>query len=802
MKKTLSFLFAFALVLMVAGCKNGGKQAKPADFNPQSFLFTEEKLPQSLDLDMDISGLTMQELNVLRDYPYALKGMWFVDNVSNAFYTTRADWYADLCYSYLTEENDYQALTEYSQVQLSPEEEAFVKKVDARIEELKKNDFVTVDGLKLANAANTVNMFQMSEFDNDFYKALAERNFALVPTKDQQLFNTYENNAYQLFPSYVTTDLFLQAYHMYFEYVLKTLEKSVFMPRIHRLNEAMYNKAMSLASSTSNAEIKDLAEFNAAFYAVSDKLLMDNDLPVPESYRKEAEMEIENIMGMAASLSPMMLRGIEFQYDLFKPRGHYTRSEEQQRYFRSMMWIQTFIFCRESTPALQQAGLMACLFNSIDPAIRKDALGVYKTLDFLMGEPDNVAILDIAEFLAKKNVKPENLTDQAVLAQIDEYAREVQKTRDRIGSKVGEEGCSTKINFMPQRYMPDSYILGLCFDEKPNSDVPFPRGLDVFAAFGNKTADYILENEYQDSKKWSGYTEQMDAFKKEFSEFKDWDKSMYNKWFECLVQLQNTDKNYPDYMKTDAWSRKNLNTSLASWAELKHDSILYGEQPICAECGGGEELPEPDLVGYVEPNLKFWEKMLEMLDHTVALLNENKLMTEDIDIATESLRNLVVLCKNASVKEIAGETLSAEEYEELRCIGSSMEWFTLRTLAPDMYLSSWAEVQGADRSVAVVADVFTRIVLGCEKCGILFEAVGNPDAIYVIVNIGGKNYLTRGAVFSYYEFVNPLDNRYTDEEWQEKLEKDDAPGRPDWIKPLILGNAPEVNEEYFYSTGC
>lgn len=125
----------------------------------------------------------------------------------------------------------------------------------------------------------------MSEFDNDFYKALAERNFALVPTKDQQLFNTYENNAYQLFPSYVTTDLFLQAYHMYFEYVLKTLEKSVFMPRIHRLNEAMYNKAMSLASSTSNAEVKDLAEFNAAFYAVSDKLLMDNDLPIPESYR-------------------------------------------------------------------------------------------------------------------------------------------------------------------------------------------------------------------------------------------------------------------------------------------------------------------------------------------------------------------------------------------------------------------------------------------------------------------------------------------------------------------------------------
>nr|MCR4699357.1 DUF3160 domain-containing protein [Bacteroidaceae bacterium] len=103
---------------------------------------------------------------------------------------------------------------------------------------------------------------------------------------------------------------------------------------------------------------------------------------------------------------------------------------------------------------------------------------------------------------------------------------------------------------------------------------------------------------------------------------------------------------------------------------------------------------------------------------------------------------------------------------------------------------------------ALVADVFTRNVLGCNKCGILSEATGNADIIYVNVVINGKIYLTRGATFSYYEFVNPLNKRYTDEEWQQRLERDDVPARPVWMQPLILNKKIKENEETFYSSGC
>ena len=63
-------------------------------------------------------------------------------------------------------------------------------------------------------------------------------------------------------------------------------------------------------------------------------------------------------------------------------------------------------------------------------------------------------------------------------------------------------------------------------------------------------------------------------------------------------------------------------------------------------------------------------------------------------------------------------------------------------------------MQGPDKSIAVVADIYTRNVRGCDKNGVLHVATGNANNIYVVVEIEGNLYLTRGATFSYYEFAH------------------------------------------------
>src|SRR5262249_59276768 len=62
---------------------------------------------------------------------------------------------------------------------------------------------------------------------------------------------------------------------------------------------------------------------------------------------------------------------------------------------------------------------------------------------------------------------------------------------------------------------------------------------------------------------------------------------------------------YPSFMRNAAWTDKNLSTALGSWAELKHDTVLYGKQSG-AECGGGDV---PVVRGYVEPNVELYARL-------------------------------------------------------------------------------------------------------------------------------------------------------------------------------------------------
>ena len=109
------------------------------------------------------------------------------------------------------------------------------------------------------------------------------------------------------------------------------------------------------------------------------------------------------------------------------------------------------------------------------------------------------------------------------------------------------------------------------------------------------------------------------------------------------------------------------------------------------------------------------------------------------------------------------------------------------------------------RKVALVADVYTANADNNPNKSILYEGIGLADEIYVVVEIDGYLYLTRGAVFSYREFTLPVDRqRMTDEEWQQEIEKNPRKGVPAWMERITvpLKKKPELNEEFFYSSGC
>jgi hypothetical protein len=63
---------------------------------------------------------------------------------------------------------------------------------------------------------------------------------------------------------------------------------------------------------------------------------------------------------------------------------------------------------------------------------------------------------------------------------------------------------------------------------------------------------------------------------------------------------------------------KQLQTFLGSYAELKHDTLLYVKQNFVEKGGGGDENQPPVPKGFVEPNMAFWQELARLVDYTAA----------------------------------------------------------------------------------------------------------------------------------------------------------------------------------------
>ena len=774
-----------------------------------------EKLIDSIDYNMDVSGLSLADLRTLRNAPAARQGFPFKDAYLRGVYESTT-WYDSLMWKFdektnfdgiEQKENEswrdfyYRASQEKGLIKYSQEELDFMKRLQERVDELKKQNFDVPEGLRV-NMANLTNPTQMKDFDSLLCQRLAEDGFAIVPARHEQLFEIYEENDYREFPNFVTTDLYLQLYHLYFDCMLRELEETSLLPLMIKFTRDMHELLYNMERwSGSDETIEKIAHHNATYYNIAYKLFTGEYISNPDKDDIDAE-EVSKVMSAVDAPSNFMqdYKEIMFGYSLFRPRGHYTRSEKLQRYFRGMMWLQTANFGLNHKDEVLAAVMQAYALKYEIKEYEK----LNKLITYLMGESDNLSLPQVMTEVEKTGLQIEDLihNDEAI-AKITATLEKVGNKQTRIRPKF-EKTSHNKINVMPQRYQPDAEVLlnMVDYDNKPTKRAT-PKGLDFFAAMGVSAAEQILMDEQTE---WKAYNDSLKAMKKRMSEI-NWNQTIATQWMNTLKVLNDKEQKdkLPYFMVNPEWSKKDLNAALASWAELKHDAILYAKQPMGAECGGGGP-PEPVVKGYVEPNTGFWKKAIELLNNTEKLLKEQNMLTEKVSDATGRLREEVQFLLNISEKELAGKELTDEENDQLECIGATFENISLDLVRqPDQYLMGWSDVQGADKKVALVADVYTANADNNKNKSILFEAVGDADEIYVVVEIGGYLYLTRGAVLSYREFIQPIDQpRLTDEEWQKQLEENPRKGVPEWMKRIIvpLNKKPEMNEEFFYSSGC
>ena len=323
-----------------------------------------------------------------------------------------------------------------------------------------------------------------------------------------------------------------------------------------------------------------------------------------------------------------------------------------------------------------------------------------------------------------------------------------------------------------------------------------PTGLDVMSALGSKRADEILAE--QKISTYCSYDEKNQEMKDLVDSYDQnkWTENLYNTWL-WMIQpvLEEKPQGYPNWMRSLLWRNKDLVTSLSSWAQLRHDTILYVKQSYTRAVGMmATSMPfESRYYGYVEPNPELYARAKFIVEYLIKGLEEQGVMTKEVKDSLEQSRDMMARLQEISEKELEGEVLSEEDYNYIKDIDKTFNRviedlasaLTVETNTKPLFgdYETHTDLAGKEDAfkTTIIADVHTET--NTKK--VLEVGTGKIDWIVVAhASKEGRIGLAVGPVFSYYEFPWKMSDRLTDEKWRDMLETD-PPERPDWIANFI-----------------
>jgi hypothetical protein len=631
-------------------------------------------------------------------------------------------------------------------------------------------------------------------------------------------------------PVLITTDSILNALHRSFDDMLVEIETQHFAPAISRALErahgALRSQTPGLAGALhGSAQDVDLyltvarnllaepadpaAEMRCAALPDGERCEQDttsagtsmSGLRVPSVYANDGKVRevLAAVAAQRASKRPLLYgrRDVVTDWSQFAPRGHYTRSAALKRYFRTMMWLGRAELGFSLSPShaafgerdpereLRDAAMLAHLLRGSGAGDALDKLD--RAIGFMVGTVDSVTPRDMAAALDRASVSDlEQLGDASRLAAIrpalvSAGASVVQRIRSETGHRPPGDGTDTAMpevmQVFGQRFVLDSFLMSkLVYDsisfQGHAEERTMPSGLDVAAAFGNDEAVALLAPELE---KWH-YAANLLAARRivEQRPPAQWTATLYDIWMSALATLDDVPSGsaWPEVMRGRAWHRKQLQTQLASWAELRHDTILYAKQSYTM--GIACEYP----TGYVEPYPAFYARLAAFAELAQQRLGDLGICPARASPFLTEFAGTLRKLERMAQKELAGTPFSPDEQQWLKqaitakrhgggCGGPRFSydgWYP--KLVYDGRPDTWEPT---------IADVHTD-----PNTGEVLE-VGTGDVKFVVVAIdsGRDRAAYVGPVYSYYELT--AKRRLTDEAWRQKLLAAPLPRRPEWI---------------------
>jgi hypothetical protein len=599
-------------------------------------------------------------------------------------------------------------------------------------------------------------------------------------------------------PLYVSADSILEAVHRTFDSLLKQNEELVLVDELTRLLAGMRNRVATAGLDVGVAADTDL------YLTVAQSLLAGKLLEPAATADKALVNSLYQLATAETGHQLVKLFGVvrDEDFSQFAPRGHYTDSEQLKRYFKAMMWLgrvdlrlvetqgsgEQVFYRRQFDAAVALRQLLGAeefaLWQHID-----DTIGAY------VGEHDSMTPKDMGGLLAALNVsnaaEAAALTDQQIIDEIATGGWGAQRIASRIIYKDPSAAETLPLDrsflLFGQRYTVDSNtFVNVTFDRVDGRMMPKP--LDVaFAALGNNAALPLLSSEFTNLSYVAGLAKTralVDAHEPAY-----WEGSIYTRWLSALRSLSpSTGVEMPSIANTNAWQRRMLSTQLASWSELRHDTILYAKQSYT----GGILCEFPDA--YVDPYPEFYAKLGTLAEAVNALAQQLPASAATLKSSAQAwVSNFKIVASNLQQMAENQQTGTPHSAELMTFINDAVKWteasmcggVTRSNLAGwylKLFLSPWDSFDFDP----VVADVHTQPTDadGADVGRVLHVGAGRPRLMVVTTETcqGPRAYV--GLAFSYGEFVLDKWTRLNDQDWARKIDTEPFPDA-EWMSPVL-----------------
>ncbi len=586
------------------------------------------------------------------------------------------------------------------------------------------------------------------------------------------MFALYEANKKNGVANYITEDFLLMAHSMILNETITDMEETVLLPAFKNIVDELVTKYSTAEDAVRKANLNFLIVLQCLLNGSSETKAAVS----PELVSKELTQ-----INAANGIAPSEIMHQRLDFSQFKPRGKYTRNDALKGYFQAMRYASTVLFPVKASKATGLTEADADVLTSqamslvkeitTDKALHKAYKDMNTQLAWLFGPADDLILGDYLSL--NKAPKEKDITN--IRSGLLAYAQKNNKQprilsgfvdASSLENNTTAQDVLTGWRFFPQHYSADSAAFqdvvydrvttftgtgktppftGTMIDGKLVKG--FPMGLELLALMGSKDASAILDKTQECA--YEGYKEgaakAQKALKVSPGLFGE-SLKLINYW----VKEKNSD--------TDA--KRTLNTFLGFWTSLRYSTLLYAKQSYTSGGKGISVEKGTRDMAWLEPVPELYAQMEKQVNNFLKNFPKTKRL--------QSYKSLLVECQKIAKTEGQTKKLSSKDSAFLNQLDEK-----LLPLA-------------GHESQVIVVDVHTEPNSGF----VLEEALGYPLMVEIPLGDGSA----RGALFHYYEFKYPMDNRLDNASWKQLLNEPDFTEKVQLSPSSTLVNSSGVQE--------